>query len=366
MDIQTVLGITWHMATAGDIILLVVILMIPVSIVALIRIYQSIKNRKIQEENLFLFRLKRLGLSNFQIKIVNTIVQILKLSSPKHLLEKPGLFEKAIGRFLTFNRESGETEDTQCIICRDITTIYDKIYFNTHSKKPLRSIQDVDENQLIYFSPIQDKVFIGKIISRDDSHLFITIFGNPRDLADVPGGHSVAFRIFRVGDADYEFISTIEGLDKTVLKVKMPDELVMREETRHPYIDVIIPAQITREETIPKDNGAAEKEGAGQVQAEGKVPEEEAVAAEDLNFELPCTIYKINDYEAVLRVTQKLDYRYRHILEFKVMDFTIKIITRLMATKTVVEKDSFYYTVKFVEMSEGATNVLKKYIYEHL
>jgi hypothetical protein len=365
MDIQTVLGITWYKATATDIIVLAAILMIPVSLVILLRIRQKLKNMRIQEEHLFLFKLKRLGLSNFQIKIINTIVQILKLSSPKILLEKPALFEKAIGRFLTYTRESGESEDTQYIICRDITTIYDKLYFSTSSKKPLKGISEVNEDQLIYFSPAADKVFIGKIISRDSANLLFTIFGNPGDLADIPERKSIVFHIFRVGDAEYEFVSHLEGLDKTLLKVKIPDELVMREEARHPYIDVIIPAQITREEVTPKEK-EAEKETAESDQSEGMIPDEESIAVEELMQEMPCTIYKINDYEAVLRVTHKLDYSFRYIIEFNVMDFNVRIITRLIATRTVVERDSFFYTVKFDEISESANNVLKKYIHEHL
>ena len=367
MDIVTIFGITWHKASASDITILVAILMIPVSLIVLIRMYQKIKNRKIQEEHLFLFKLKRLGLSNFQIKIVNTIVQILKLSFPRQLLEKPELFEKAIGRFLTHTRESGETEDTQLIICRDITTIYDKLYFNRRSKKPLKGIQDVDEDQLIYFSPIADKVFIGKIISRDDTNLFITIFGNAGDLADIPEKKSVTFHIFRVGDAEYEFISPIDGWDGTTLKVKIPDEVVMREEARHPYIDVIIPAQISREEVAPKEKEAAVANGITEKnKSEEKTPDEQAMIVEDMKEEMPCTVYKINDYEAVLRLSQKLDYKSRYILEFKAMDFNIQIITRIIATKTVEEGGAFYYTVKFDEMSDSASNVLKKYVYEHL
>ena len=367
MDIVTIFGITWYKASAGDIMILVAILMIPVSLVVLLRIYHKIKNMKIQEEHLFLFKLKRLGLSNFQIKIINTVVRILKLSYPKQLLEKPELFERAIGRFLTHIRESGETEDMQCIICRDITTIYDKLYFNSRSKKPLKGIQDVDEDQLIYFSPVTDKVFIGKIISQDDANLFVNIFGNAGDLATVPDKKPVIFHIFRVGDAEYEFISPIDGWDGTTLKVKIPDEVVMREEARHPYIDVIIPAQISREEVTPKGKEAAmAKEIAGNNESEEKTPDEQAMNVEDVKEEMPCTVYKINDYEAVLRLPQKLDYKFRYILEFKAMDFNIQTITRIIATKTVEEGGAFFYTVKFDEMSESASNVLKKYVYEHL
>jgi hypothetical protein len=289
------------------------------------------------------------------------------LSYPKQLLEKPEFFERAIGRFLTHTRESDETEDTQYIICRDITTIYDKLYFNKRSKKPLKGIQDVDEDQLVYFSPVTDKVFIGKIISRDDANLFVNIFGSAGDLAAVPDKKPVIFHIFRVGDAEYEFSSPIDSWDGATLKVKIPDKVVMREEARHPYIDVIIPALIVQEEAPHKEKETETvKEIAENNKSEEKMPDEQAMIVEDMKEEMPCTVYKINDYEAVLRLSQKLDYKLRYILEFKAMDFNIKIITRIIATKTVEEEGAFFYTVKFDEMTDSANNVLKKYVYEHL
>ncbi|HNW29387.1 MAG TPA: hypothetical protein PKN50_13000, partial [Spirochaetota bacterium] len=87
MDIITVLGITWRKASTGDLIIVFTILMIPVSLFILLKIIQTLKNRKVHEEQLFLFRLKRLGLSNFQIRIVNNLIEMLGFPRPMQFIE---------------------------------------------------------------------------------------------------------------------------------------------------------------------------------------------------------------------------------------------------------------------------------------
>ena len=370
MDIITVLGITWHKASTGDLLLLAAILMVPVCITLLLKIAQRLKDRRIHDEQLFLFKLKRLGLSNFQIKIVNNLIEILGFSNPNQLLEDPGIFERAIGRFLTHARGSGQDEESQCLICRDITAIYDKLYFKLLFKKPLKGLPDVDEEQLIYFSAGGDKVFLGKIILQDEKEFKLKIFGNPGELAAIPDGSTVVFQIFRLGDAEYEFNSRVRGHDGAVLSVDVPGDILRREEARHPYIDVIIPAQISRSESQAQD--MIEKEDGKEIPVAGDagnagLPEEEGMVAEEIRQEMiSCTIYKINDYEAVLRLQEKLDFNFRYILEFITMDFHFKIIVKIIATKTVEEGSALYYTVKFDEMPGTAAAVLKKYVYEHL
>jgi hypothetical protein len=368
VDIVTVLGITWHKASMGDLIIVFIILMIPVSLYILLKIIQTIRNRKIHDEQLFLFKLKRLGLSSFQIRIVNNLIEMLGFPNPVQFMEKPELFERAVGRFLTHARGTGETEDSQLLICRDLTTIYDKLYFHMKSKKPLKGIQDVDEEQLIYFSPIAGKVFLGKIISRTAATMNIKIFGNPGDLAAISDKKPVIFHIFRVGDAEYDFTSAVHGHEGIELKVELPGEVIKREESRHPYIDVILPALISQEKKMPKEKEIQEIEQVIEKKEEKTgLPEDEGMIIDEIDEEkLPCTIYKLNDYEAVLRLSQKLDFNYRYILDFQVMDFNFRAYVRIIATKTVEEGSTLYYTVKFDEMSPTSNNVLKKYVYEHL
>ncbi len=352
----------------GDLMIVFTILMIPISLFILLKIIQTIRNRKIHDEQLFLFKLKRLGLSNFQIRIVNNLIEMLGFPNPVQFIGNPELFERAVGRFLTHMRGTGETEDSQFLICRDLTTIYDKLYFHMKSKKPLKGIHEVDEEQLIYFSPVEGKVFLGKIISRDAATMNIKIFGNLGDLAAIPEKKPVTFHVFRVGDADYDFTSPVYGREGTALKVGLPGEVVKREESRHPYIDVILPALISREKKMPKEKEIRELEQIIE-KSEEKIesPEDEGLIIDEIEDEkLPCTIYKLNDYEAVLRLSQKLDFNYRYILNFQVMEFNFMAYVRIIATKTVEEGGTSYYTVKFDDMSPTSSNVLKKYVYEHL
>ena len=186
MDIQTVLGITWHQASAQDVLLVAGLLMIPIAIIIIAKVLQRLKYKRIHDEQIFLFKLKRLGLSNFQIKIINNLIEILEFSNPNQLFDDPEYFESAIGKFLTHTRTTDESEESQFMMCRDITSIYEKLYFNTRSKKPLRNIADLDNEQLIYFSPVPGRAFLGKINSRDNRSLYLTIFGRPADLAGIP------------------------------------------------------------------------------------------------------------------------------------------------------------------------------------
>ncbi len=368
MDIVTVLGITWRKASTGDLLIFAAVLAVPVSIFILLKIAQRLRDRRIHDEQLFLFKLKRLGLSNFQIKIVNNLVEILGLSNPNHLLEDPVNFERAIGRFLTHARGSGQDEESQCMICRDITAIYDKLYFKLLFKKPLKGLADIDSEQLLYFSAGGNKVFLGKIIAMNEKEFRLKIFGNPAALAAMAGGSPVTFQIFRLGDAEYEFVSRVIGHEGAELRVAVPAELVRREETRHPYVDVIIPARISRNETQAPETGVKENAEGGEPPAgDAGLSEEEGMLADEIRPEIfSCTIYKINDFEAVLRLQERLDFNYRYLLEFMAMDFQFKIIVKVIATKTVEEGDVLYYTVKFDEMPDAAAVVLKKYVYEHL
>ena len=178
MEIPTALGIQWRMASASDIMTLIGILLIPVMILIFIRLYNRYRSLKIHDSQLFLFRLKRLGLSNFQIKIVNNLIGILRFSNPNMLLAKTDFFESAAGRFMSHLQRSGESDDSLTMICRDLAIIYDKLYYPTRLRMPLRSVQDVDENQLVCFTISSDKVFLGKITSFDSTSLYLKAFGN--------------------------------------------------------------------------------------------------------------------------------------------------------------------------------------------
>jgi hypothetical protein len=264
-------------------------------------------------------------------------------------------------------RETGGEKDSQFVICRDIVTIYEKLYHHTVAQKPVNGIDDVDGEQLIYFVPAEGKIYLGRIISRNNKNLFLKIFGSPGGIDAVLDNVKITFHIFRMGDAEYEFVSSVTGHDGSTLNVLIPLEIVRRGETRHPYIDVIIPAQIMPEtvQSEKKVSGMPAEAATIREKADSGVERDE-MGGENNDDMLSCLIYKINNYEAVLRLPQKLDFNTRYILEFTALEFHFKILTKIIASKTVVGVDIIYYTVKFEEMPESAGKVLKKYVYEHL
>jgi c-di-GMP-binding flagellar brake protein YcgR len=337
MEIPTVLGITWRIASASDIMTLIGILLVPVMIIVIIRLYKRYKNMNIHDSQLFLFRLKHLGLSNFQIKIINNLVGILRLSNPNELLSKPEFFESAVGRFLVHARGSNESEDSLKIICKDISIIYDKLYHPNLAKTQLKSINDINEDQLIYFTPGGGTAFIGKITALEGKNMRLKTYGYIAGLKSLPTDDMIVFHLYRLGDAEYSFTTKVISHKRDMLIVEVPQDIERGKESRHPYIDVIIPAQLS---------------------IIGLPDQDEA--------KMDCTIYKINEYEAVLRINIKLDHNFKYILEFNELDFNFKIVSRIISQKTVEESGVFYYTFKFEDISESANHVLKKYIYEHL
>jgi hypothetical protein len=378
MDIETIFGITWRKASGGDIALIILLIAVPVVLLLAVAVVRRMRYRRIHDSQLFLFRLRRLGLSNFQIKIVNNIIGILGFSNPLRLLEKQEFFEDAVARLLDHARETGEDGESQCTICRDITIIYDKLYSNMQFKSPIRGVKDLDETQLIYCVATPRKVLLGKIVSWDGRNLYMKVFGGQGSIAGIAFKGPVRFFIFRLGDAEYEFTSSVAGREGSILLVEIPREIRRLGESRHPYIDVILPAELwpIEEQAHPaseRDAGvdAASPGETGEYAGNAEAPRgdetgEDAGQGNVVKEGIPCTIYKINNYEAVIRVGGKLDFRRSYHLDFTVLDFKVRIQTRIIATRTVEEAGTFYYTLKFDTMSEGANNVVKKYVYEHL
>ena len=98
MDIETVFGVIWRQASIFEITIIFLFISTIIFFLFLLKYNQVLKDRKIHDYQLFLFKLKRLGFSNFQIKIINNIVDILQLKDPNALPKDPELYEKAVGR----------------------------------------------------------------------------------------------------------------------------------------------------------------------------------------------------------------------------------------------------------------------------
>ncbi|MCU0849138.1 MAG: hypothetical protein MUD12_14755 [Spirochaetes bacterium] len=338
MDIETVLGIKWHAASSWEVLLILFSIFMLAIIYFLYKYLQVLKDRRIHDHQLFLFKLKKLGLSNFQIKIINNMLGILRLGESNRFLTETALFEDGVGRFLGFLKDKNEPEETLESICKDISMINDRLFHHSLQRKPIERLMDIEADQILYFITEYKYVYMGKIISKSEKGLDIRLFRSPRQISDLSPGISIKVYIWRSGDAEYVFSSKTLAGKKNILTISISDDFVRGKEFRHPYIDIIVPATLT----AIKESGNAE---------------EEIISG---------TILKINEFEAVMKLSKKLNYNFDYYIDFEILEFHIRSNSRLIASRSVEEENSIYYTLKFDDMSEAAKNILKKYIYEHL
>lgn len=307
----------------------------------LLRYSYRLKEAKIKADQLFLFKAKKIGLSNYQFKILRGLVDILKLNDPNPILSDKTLYEKAIGSFLSYLSKTSQEGDTAISVCRDIIIIHEKIFNPSVYRKPMKSLRELEPGALVALFSEQKDSCIAKVIAADDATVSLQLFrkeGIPASL-----GHGKAsLYIWRTGDAEYSTEVTVREIAGNIITVGYSDTLARGKEVRLPYLDVMIPCKLTVE-TKAENN----EEAAGETTIAGM-------------------IYRVNENEAVVRLAAKIDYGKNYALAFTIDDFNIKFICRILAEKSIQEENAFFITFRFLEGTEVARNVLKRYIAEHL
>jgi hypothetical protein len=341
VTMETVWGVKWPIPSSFELIIILLVFLLVMLFLVLFRYNLYFKRQKMHAQQLFLFKTKQLGLTNFQIKILNGLANMLKLKDTINLLRNPELFESSLGKFLSFLREQEEEEESLHSISIDIIKTYEKLYHPESYKKPLDRIQDLEVDILICFFVEEGDVYIGRILEKDDKSMTLKIFGSSialHEFMDFP----IKIYLWRKGDAEYTFNSKIINIENEMITIELPEEFIRGEEVRHPYIDTIIPCTVSdlllTEETKKKDE------------------------SEKING----TIYKVNEFEAVLRLSSKLDYEKSYSLEFELTGFKMNITSKVISDRTITEEKISYYTFRFIDMSEPARNILLRYIKERL
>jgi hypothetical protein len=276
------------------------------------------------------------------------MIAMLRLNTPVQLINNPEYFEQALGKFLDYVRRRGEKEESDTDMCREIALIYENLYHRTTYKKPLNSIREMELNKLLYFTSDGD-AHLGKLISQAEKSFEVLLLGNTKKLKHLETGANVKVFLWRAGDAEYFFESKIAGIEDNIVNIEIPETFTRGKEFRHPYVEVLIEAVLR--EVIPVWEA---KEG------------EQTEPARVENPPIPCTLFKLNNYEAVARVNHKLDYRIKYFLEFTIDDFKFSIKTHILSNRIVEDEQIYYNTIKFEEMSEAAGRILKNYISERL
>ena len=344
MEIITVWGVKWRIAPVWEVILGIAIIGLVIAFFGLLRYQQQLKKKKISAYQLFLFKTKQKGLTNFQSKILHSMAETLNLSKPELIFSKPELFESAIGSFMAYLMNSEETRDSLESICKDLIITYEKMYHPSQFREPLYDLHALELNTMLYFKSEDDNVAIGKVDTITPDKINIRFFRKPKFIIDRFTENEVEVFFWRSGDAEYSFTTSVIEITDGIIQVAIPESFKRGKEVRHPYVEVIIPCVI--EEIEGSD---------GQVST-GKTQEKE----------IKGTMYRFNEYEAVIRVSTDIDYNKQYSLNFELSDFKIEIVTQLLSDRTITEEQVYYVTFRFVSMSDAAKNIIKKYIAEHL
>jgi len=128
MDIETVWGVTWRSAGKTELLIVFFLIFIVSLIVFILKYYQRSRDKQIHDKSLFLFKMKKIGFSVFQVKVINNIVDTVHLKNPNFLFTNSSFFESAAVKFFHFLKKSQEGKESLLAIARELVIIYDKLY----------------------------------------------------------------------------------------------------------------------------------------------------------------------------------------------------------------------------------------------
>lgn len=320
-------------------------------VIYLVLYYFRLKDQaRIHNYQLFLFQVKRKGLTNFQIKILRNMSAYLKLSNPKDLIGNAELFESSLDDFTEYIKAQNEEKESITDIIRDIAVIHKKIFSKASYPKPFESMLDLEDSEIVYLTDETNNIFPGKATGRGSGFVTLTLFTPAKNLKLFEKEQMVTLHVLRINDAEYMVKTMTMGVDMNHLKIKVSGEITKEREFRHPYINVTQTAFITVErlrEVVPDENSE---------------PVDTAAVVEKIE----CTITQLNEYECVLRSPEMLSFEKHYPISFELDNFKFITMSRVISSKTVEKESVYYLTLKFLEMSDSGRAVLRKFIAESM
>jgi len=307
----------------------------------IIQKYQRAENLEmLQGQQLLLFKTKQLGITQYQYKILKGITDILHLEKPAEILRDPLLFERSIIRFLAFATKMGENKESFESICKDLIITYEKIYHFVDIRKPLSELRELEVNTLIAIETNEGNFFICKIRSQTREGFAIRVFSMAKDLERLTPGTDLRVFFWRSGDAEYEFRSIVIDNDNGDTIIQIPNDFTRGHSVPHPLVDIMLPCTVSN----PPVPGTVEG-----------TPES-----------FPADIFKLNEYEAIIRCSSKLDHAHHYIIDFTVNDFAIRTDMQILRERFIADRKIYYFNVKFTDLSEAGKTVIGNYIINHL
>lgn len=307
--------------------------------VYLLLFYLRMKEReRLHNYQLFLFQVKRKGLSNFQIKILNNMASYMKYANPTAIAANAALFESMLSNFVEYLHKSRENEEERKGICRDLLTIYEKLYVKSAYREPIASMSEIDDGQILHVTAESGKTYIGKVNGRGKNFLALQLFTAAKNIREIEAEQQLEIFIVRVNDAEYKIRTKSAGIEENRLLAAFSDDIVREKEYRHPYVSVVIPVSI--------------------IQGIGGDSEDED--------KFDGTIYRINEFECELRTETQMPFEREYTLVFEISDYAFRIVSKVISSRTVEHEKVYYVTLKFRDMSRPAMSVLSSFIMEHL
>ncbi len=351
MDVYNpVVNISWPMPGVFGISIVLGIIFAVLVIYLVLYFFRLKGQARIHNYQLFLFQVKRKGLSNFQIKILRNMSAYLKLSNPKELISNAALFESSLDDFTEYIKAQNEEKENITDIVRDIAVIHKKIFSRAAYPKPFESMTDLEDSEIIYLTDEADNIFPGKVTGRGNGFITLRLFTPAKNLKLFEKELPVTLHVLRINDAEYMVKTMTSGVDMNHLKIKVPGEITKEREFRHPYINVTLTAFIT----VEKPQVAATDDTTGPVEAADTVEK------------IECTITQLNEYECVLRSPALLSFEKHYPISFELDNFKFITMSRVISSKTVERESVYYLTLKFMEMSDSGRAVLRKFIAESM
>lgn len=340
MEIVTFFGITWRIPSHTELYIALVIIILLATLYFLIRYSRHLDTLKKHEEQFLLFKAKHLGLTSFQFKVLRGITEMLKLKKATDILSHPDLFEKTISPFLDYITALEKDPESMERICRDIVITYEKLYHGSKPRKPLTSAAEFDVGMLFFFTSAGGSAFICRLEEKTAEALSLFVLKSATAGSELPKGCSIKAGVWRAGDAEYSFSSTItsDACVGCVITITIPEALERFNEIRQPFIEVIIPCTVGIKPSNPEENPVM----------------------------VDSTLEKLNTHEVVVKSSFRMDFHHTYALSFTISDFLIQADVKLLADRTVTSENVFFYTFRFTAMSKVAMNVLKNFVLDHL
>jgi len=339
MDVYNpIFKITWPGPGVMGISIVLFMLFMALAVYILLLYLRMKERERLHNYQLFLFQVKRKGLNNFQIKILNSMADQMKKADPTRIVANAALFESMLSNFMEYLQRSREDIDDRKVICRDLLTIYEKLYVRLSNREPLVSMSGIENGQILYVASDSGKIFIGKVSGRGKDVLGLQLFTSLKNLKEIEPGEDLEIFIVRVNDADYKIRTKCAGIEENRLLAAMSDDIVKEKEYRHPYVTVVIPVVLAK--GISSGDGNEE-------QFDG-------------------TIYRLNEYECEIRTESQMPFETEYTMVFEVSDYSIRVVGRVIGSRTVEHEKVYYVTIKFRDMSKPAMAVLSNFIAEHL